>query len=37
MGQSRLKSLSVISIGRDLIKNCSGFNGEVMNLLKKKS
>ena len=30
MGQTRLNSLSVISIGRDLIKNCSGFSNEVM-------
>ena len=30
MGQSRLNSLSVISIGRDLISNCSGFSDEVM-------
>ena len=30
IGQSRLNSLSVISIGRDLISNCSGFSNEVM-------
>ena len=30
MGQSRLNSLSVISIGRDLIKNCTSFKEEVM-------
>ena len=29
MGQSRLNSLSVISIGRDLIKNCTIFKKEV--------
>ena len=36
MGQSRLNSLSVISVGRDLIKNFSGFNEEVMNLFINK-
>ena len=30
MGQSRLNSLSVISIGRDLLKNCTNFKEEVM-------
>ena len=30
MGQSRLNSLSVISIGRDLIRKCDSFNIEVM-------
>ena len=30
MGQDRLNSLSAISIGRDLIKNCSSFSQEVM-------
>ena len=30
MGQSRLNSLSVISIGRDLIRNCDSFNIKVM-------
>ena len=30
MGQSRLNSLSVISIGRDLLKNCTSFKEEVM-------
>ena len=36
MGQSRLNSISVISIGRDLIKNCSGYNEEVMSLFINK-
>ena len=30
MSQSRLNSLSVISIGMDLIKNCNSFSQEVM-------
>ena len=30
MGHSRLSSLSVISIGRDLLKNCTKFKEEVM-------
>ena len=30
MGQSRLNCLSVISIGRDLLKNCTNFKEEVM-------
>ena len=30
MGQSRLNSLSVISIGRDLLKNFTNFKEEVM-------
>ena len=30
MGQSRLNSLSVISIGMDLLKNCTSFKEEVM-------
>ena len=30
MGQSRLNSLSVISIGRDLLKNCTNFKEKVM-------
>ena len=30
MGQSRLNSLSVISISRDLLKNCTSFKEEVM-------
>ena len=34
MGQSRLNSLTVVSIGRDL--TCSGFNEEAMNLFIKK-
>ena len=30
MGQSRLNSLSIISIGRDLINDCDSFNSKVM-------
>ena len=30
MGQSRLNSLSVVSISKDLIKNCTSFKEEVM-------
>ena len=37
MGQTRLNSLSVISIGRDLIKNCSGFSNEVMEIFINKN
>ena len=36
MGQSRLNSLSVISIGRELINSYSGFSEEVMNLFINK-
>ena len=36
MGQSRLNSLSVISIGRDLINSYSGFSEEVINLFINK-
>ena len=30
MGQSRLSSLSVLSIGRDLASDCDSFNSKVM-------
>ena len=36
MGQSRLNSLCVISIGRDLINSYTGYNEEVMNLFINK-
>ena len=37
IGQTRLNSLSVISIGRDLVKNCSGFSNEGREMFKKRS
>ena len=36
MGQSRLNSLSVVSIGRDLINDCDSFNSKVMEMFIKK-
>ena len=36
MGQSRLSSLSVLLIGRDLVSDCDSFNSKVMELFIKK-
>ena len=36
MGQSRLNSLSVLSIGRDLVADCDSFNSKVMEIFIKK-
>ena len=37
MGQSRLNSLSVLSIGRDLVNNCDSFNSKMMKMFINKN
>ena len=36
MGQTRLNSLSVLSIGRDLVSECDGFNSKVIEMFVEK-
>ena len=36
MGQTRLYSLSILSIGRDLVSDCDGFNSKVIEMFVEK-